>query len=250
MNRSQFDPSLKKSRVLNAGTMLGLALPLGFGALCFAFLMAPSRVSIPLAARSRVPAEAIANRPRRVALADPPHIAVDGVDQNCNACHQIFASASPAHTALEFHNTVVLAHGMNDRCVNCHDPTDRERLVLRDESTIPFAETPRLCSQCHGTVYRDWQRGTHGKTLGSWITSSPQQRRLGCNECHDPHAPKYTPYVPLPSPHTLRMGEQGGVHEIDAAKVSPLQRHLQEARRLSAASRKKAAHQQSEGVHP
>ncbi len=162
-------------------------------------------------------------------MSDPAHILVDGVPQNCNGCHQIFQSNSPAGAALNYHNEIQLRHGLNNRCVNCHDPQNRERLTLRDGVTVSFAETAQLCAQCHGTVYRDWERGTHGKTLGSWITNSDAQRRLSCTECHNPHSPKYDPYKPLPGPNTLRMGEQpaspaGGAH----GKQSPLQHWLRE----------------------
>ncbi|MDP1662455.1 MAG: cytochrome c3 family protein [Phycisphaerales bacterium] len=165
--------------------------------------------------------------PRRIAMTDPAHIAVNGEPQNCNGCHQIFKSGSPAGAALSFHQDVQLRHGLNDRCVNCHDPENRERLTLRDGTAVSFKETAQLCAQCHGTVYRDWQRGTHGKTLGSWVTGSAAQHRLNCNDCHNPHAPKYEPYVPLPGPNTLRMGNQAqDEHHDDGGKESPLQRWL------------------------
>jgi len=114
---------------------------------------------------------------------------------------------------------------MNTRCVNCHDVTNRELLTLRDGSTVAYAQTPLLCAQCHGTTYRDWQKGTHGKTLGSWKTDSASQRRLSCNECHDPHSPRYAPYEPLPGPNTLRMGMQAheGGH---GPERSPLRRWI------------------------
>jgi hypothetical protein len=175
-------------------------------------------------------------------MADPPHVMIDGLPQNCNGCHRIFHSASPAGAPLNYHQEIGLFHGLNNRCVNCHDSSDRERLTLRDGTTIPFAETPQLCAQCHGTVYRDWQRGTHGKTLGSWVTNSDAQYRLSCNECHDPHSPKYEPYAPLPGPNTLRMGDQGrDAPHGDHKKESPLQ-HWLRVPRPGATSR--------DGAHP
>lgn len=160
-------------------------------------------------------------------MSDPAHIFVDGAAQTCNGCHQIFRSASPGGAALNYHADIGLRHGMNNRCVNCHDPANREVLALRDGTTIPFAQAPRLCAECHGTVFRDWERGTHGKTLGSWINQSESQHRLRCNECHNPHAPKYEPYTPLPGPSTLRMGVQNpGQSQGHAQKASPLQRWL------------------------
>ncbi len=186
--------------------------------------MSPRLVTIPLVPAAKVDSSALIVGPRRVAMTDPPQLLVEGRSENCNACHQVFRSSSVTRAALSYHQEIVLMHGLNDRCVNCHDAENRERLTLRDGETVPFADAPRLCAQCHGTVFRDWERGTHGLTLGSWITDSDQQRRLGCNECHDPHSPRYPAYVPLPGPQTLRMGEQ----DTDSAaahghgKLSPL----------------------------
>jgi hypothetical protein len=110
---------------------------------------------------------------------------------------------------------------MNDWCFNCHDVAERERLVLQDTTTVMFVEVPVLCAQCHGTTYRDWQRGMHGKTTGSWDKASGNQRRLLCTECHNPHGPAYGKLVPLPGPNTLRMTPEGG-EENDGGIASPL----------------------------
>ena len=47
-----------------------------------------------------------------------------------------------------------------------------------------------------------------------WLfqTGSPSQKRLSCTECHDPHAPAYEAFHPLPGPHTLRMSD-GNPHK-------------------------------------
>ncbi len=162
-------------------------------------------------------------------MTDPAQIMVEGVEQNCNGCHQIFQPAPREDRALTYHQEIVLSHGMNDQCLNCHDADDRQMLTLRDGSTVPFVETPQLCAQCHGTVYRDWQRGTHGKTLGSWVTHSEAQRRLSCNECHNPHSPKFDPYSPMPGPNTLRMGDQSPRDgHAPSGKQSPLRRRVNE----------------------
>lgn len=214
----------------NATAWLGWLLPIGFVALAV-LLFASSRqggVSFPPAVV--IDREGLLVGPRRTAMSDPPHITIDGMPQNCNGCHQIFRSNSPAGTTLNYHQEIRLRHGLNNRCVNCHDPQNRERLTLRDGSTVSFAETPRLCAQCHGTVYRDWERGTHGKTLGSWIVRSDAQRRLNCNECHNPHSPRYEPYAPLPGPNTLRMGKQESTPSSDHGEPgSPLQRWLKDS---------------------
>lgn len=205
----------------------GWLLPLGFLAVAAGLLAAPRLSTIPIPPASFVAESDLVVAPRRSAMTDPPRIKVEGVTESCNACHQIFKSAHPARTAPSFHTDIRLRHGLNDRCVNCHDAENRERLTLRDGTSIPFADTPQLCSQCHGTVFRDWQRGTHGKTLGSWVTNSPDLRRLNCNECHDPHSPRYEPYTPLPGPDTLRMGSQSrSPHHGQTGRQSPLQHWL------------------------
>lgn len=207
------------------GTWAGWLLPVGFLLVAAALVADPFRAAIPIGAPVAVDRASLVVGPGRTAMTDPPHLTVDGRQQSCNGCHQIFSSEHPAGTVLSYHQEVTLGHGMNDRCVNCHDTEDRERLTLRDGTTVPFAQTPLLCAQCHGTVYRDWQRGTHGKTLGSWMTGSAEQQRLSCNECHNPHAPRFDPIPPLPGPRTLRMGDPHlEAHHHGGAPESPLQR--------------------------
>lgn len=203
---------------------LGWLLPIGFGSLAIAIYATSGHVRVPLEPVQVVQRSELVVSPRRAALTDPAHIMINGAAQSCNGCHQIFRSASPSGTLLNYHQDIRLDHGLNNRCVNCHDAENRERLALRDELTVPFAEAPRLCAQCHGTTFRDWERGTHGKTLGSWVTGSEAQRRLRCNECHDPHSPRYQPMMPLPKPNTLRMGEQPErSRHATSEQASPLQ---------------------------
>ncbi len=147
-------------------------------------------------------------RPR---MDEPPTSLIGGYNQRCNDCHQVFTSRFDPSRPPSQHTHIHFDHGINDSCTNCHARKNRERLILRDGVEIPFNEVATLCQQCHGPVYRDWKRGTHGKTMGSWQMGSPAQRRLVCTECHDPHAPTYAPMVPLPGPNTLHMGERAEV---------------------------------------
>lgn len=226
---------------------VGWLLPAGFAVVAGALFFGPSRVDIPMSEPAAFDRAALVVAPHRVALPDPPRTLVGGVEENCNACHQIFQSSHAGGEALDYHQEIRLSHGLNDRCLNCHDPSNRERLTLRDGGTISFSQTPVLCSQCHGTVYRDWQRGTHGKTLGSWVTGAEAQHRLNCNDCHDPHSPRYEGMAPLPAPHTLRMGHQDpSPHDAPVAgKESPLQRWLRDRRAGSHAAPEAGA-----GGHP
>lgn len=204
----------------------GIALPVGFTIIAIGLLSSPKRAEIPSAAPVVFDRAALVVAPRRTAMTDPPQMLVEGSMENCNACHQIFQSAHGAGETLSYHADVRLNHGLNARCSNCHDAENREQLTLRDGTAVPYVQTPLLCAQCHGTVYRDWQNGTHGKTLGSWVTGAATQRRLNCNECHDPHSPRYAPYEPLPGPRTLRMGDPPSAAHHPPAKPSPLQRWL------------------------
>jgi hypothetical protein len=213
-----------------------LALPVGFLLVAMLLWLSPRSAEIPVGSAASVEPAALLVQPRRSAMTDPPRIVVEGRSQNCNGCHQIFTSAHGGGERPNYHTEIQLSHGMNARCVNCHDPENRERLTLRDGSTVPYAETPMLCAQCHGTVFRDWQAGTHGKTLGSWVTGAAAQRRLTCNECHDPHAPRYMPMQPLPGPQTLRMGEAAAAQHEPPSR-SPLRRWLAPSSRPHAADK-------------
>lgn len=162
---------------------------------------------------------------RPAVLHDPPRIPVGGYEMRCNDCHGLFATPGERRRSLYQHEHIAFEHGLNDRCFNCHDGVNRERLVLRDGTRIGFADSPMLCAQCHGTTYRDWQRGMHGKSLGSWRTSSEQRVALSCVHCHDPHAPAFDPVEPLPGPHTLRLGPRADGH-AHAPSKNPLLRRL------------------------
>ena len=146
----------------------------------------------------------------RTPLSHPPRIDLNGFERGCEDCHALFESGERAHGARSDsdkvqHKDIVLSHGTNDRCLGCHHGEDRDHLSLLDGTPIRFDEAERLCRECHGLVGRDWEAGTHGRTHGSWVTGSPEQHRLTCTECHDPHAPAFPAVVPLPAPHTLRL---------------------------------------------
>lgn len=53
------------------------------------------------------------------------------------------------------------------------------------------------CGQCHGTIYRDWKVGIHGKRTGYW--NGDKEYRI-CLKCHDPHNPKFKQLKPDPPP--------------------------------------------------
>ena len=115
--------------------------------------------------------------------------------------------------------TVIVAATVVERfCrIDCHDSDNRDELRLANGTKIPFAESFKLSGQCHGTQYRDWRSGIHGKRTGYWDGS---KRYLLCVHCHNPHSPRFAALQPLPPPvrpQFLRSaaavaasGEQGG----------------------------------------
>jgi hypothetical protein len=116
----------------------------------------------------------------------------------CSECHA-FLSPNPERRLLEgMHSDIEFRHDAENRwCLDCHDVNDRDQLRLANGTLIPFTESHRLCGQCHGTIYRDWREGIHGKRTGYWDGS---KRYLLCVHCHNPHSPRFAPLRPLPPP--------------------------------------------------
>ncbi|HOX57206.1 MAG TPA: hypothetical protein P5205_08680 [Candidatus Paceibacterota bacterium] len=116
------------------------------------------------------------------------------------------------------HKDIQLDHGNNRFCLNCHHPSNRNAFVDYDGGEIVEADVVQLCAKCHGTIYRDWQAGVHGRANGFWNAELGVKTRLRCIQCHDPHSPKFKALKPLPplrypprAPHTPRnrSSEQG-----------------------------------------
>ena len=188
----------------------GILIGPAFLVLAGVFIVTSNGPALPTAASPVVPVADLVPGSIRTPLKDPPTVVIAGYTQRCNACHKLFSTFPHTGRQLVQHRDIVLDHGMNDQCLNCHDTKNRERLLLHDGSTIAYADSPLLCAQCHGLVYRDWQRGTHGNTLGYWNKKFGQPRRQVCVACHDPHSPQFPLMKPYPGPHTLRMGDASG----------------------------------------
>jgi hypothetical protein len=90
--------------------------------------------------------------------------------------------------------------------------------VLSNGETIVFGEAPTLCAQCHGTTWRDWEQGMHGRANDYWDVTRGAVRWLSCVECHDPHAPAFDPMQALPGPNTLRMGDPRRDRHLEVAE--------------------------------
>ena len=128
----------------------------------------------------------------------------------CSECHADL-EVNEARRELDFHEDIVLKHAEEQRwCLDCHNPKNRDKLRLANGQVIFFEKSYLLCGQCHGTIYRDWKAGVHGKRTGFW--NGRKQYRL-CVHCHNPHNPKFKPLKPLPPP--IRPGEMKLVKSSD-----------------------------------
>jgi len=135
------------------------------------------------------------------------------VDVSCATCHRGRTFELPTSPAglRGPHVGMTFAHGGN-RCASCHDPRDAERLRLADGRTVPVAEAMALCAQCHGTQARDYRHGAHGGMTGYWDLRRGPRVRNHCVSCHDPHAPAFASYLPLPPPHDAPRLPTHGTH--------------------------------------
>src|ERR1035437_10261152 len=111
------------------------------------------------------------------------------------ACHNGTLPPPPKDKnprALTMHDDVVpdalnLQHGRGAIwCLDCHHPTQRNKLSDNFGNPISFNEPQKLCGKCHGDIYRDWRDGIHGKRIGEWA-SNGKKRWFVCTECHNPH---------------------------------------------------------------
>ncbi len=120
----------------------------------------------------------------------------------CRACHgpeKDFPVNFQRREALLVHRNVRLNHGgVRVWCLDCHHPDDRNRLLpLSDGKPIEFEKSYLLCGKCHGTKFRDWRHGIHGKRTGKWDGAKTYYL---CVHCHDPHSPRFKPIEPMPRP--------------------------------------------------
>jgi hypothetical protein len=116
----------------------------------------------------------------------------------CTDCHANMEVNLERRQLEEMHDDILLDHGPEDRwCFDCHNPDDRDRLRLVNGTLIGFDESYRLCGQCHGTIFRDWREGIHGRREGYW---NGAKSYLLCAHCHNPHAPRFQAIEPLPPP--------------------------------------------------
>ena len=116
----------------------------------------------------------------------------------CSGCHEDLEVNYERREMEYFHEEIELHHGPEERwCFDCHNAEDRDHLRLANGQLVGFDESYRLCGQCHGTIFRDWREGIHGRRRGFW---NGAKSYLLCAHCHNPHAPAFRPLEPMPPP--------------------------------------------------
>ncbi len=124
-----------------------------------------------------------------------------GWTYDCRECHDLFDAQWRRDFDLVEHDDIVLNHGNNRFCLNCHNEKNVGVFADYDGAVISEKDVVMLCAKCHGPKYRDWKAGVHGRKNGYWDTDKGPQTRLRCIQCHDPHFPKYHAIHPLPAPN-------------------------------------------------
>ncbi len=169
-----------------------------------ALIAAESTTPVPVA-----PVPSPAQHPVVIRTHAAPRVFSGTTDRNgqpatiaCSTCHSVRPPNPANRTATDldlFHQGLQIQHGMNS-CLSCHDPGDYDSLRLADGRKVAFTASIELCSQCHGTQRRDYDRGAHGGMNGYWDLSRGGRARNTCVNCHDAHVPKYQGALPMPPP--------------------------------------------------
>ncbi|MBI4349936.1 MAG: hypothetical protein HY550_00710 [Elusimicrobia bacterium] len=131
----------------------------------------------------------------------------------CGTCHDSMdpPAVDPSKRGT-FHSQIVLRHGANVRCFNCHNSGKRDFFSGFGGEPIPYSRVETLCAKCHGPHYRDWQQGAHGRRNGYWNTAMGERKTQVCIVCHDPHWPVFKPLRAAPAPRTLRVTASAEEH--------------------------------------
>ncbi|MEK7858539.1 MAG: hypothetical protein AAB320_05280 [Elusimicrobiota bacterium] len=128
----------------------------------------------------------------------------------CQSCHEGSEpmQGNPKEKGV-FHEGIKLQHGRNQHCFNCHHRLQPADFSNFDGAVIKLADIELLCSRCHGTIYRDWKLGSHGRRSGAWDKAQGGPKSEVCIACHDPHWPVFKPLEAAPAPH---VNPRGGPH--------------------------------------
>jgi hypothetical protein len=212
----------------SAATSIGsFWVPLVLIASAVVLALDPLPFKSPVASPTEVPTWAVDMTPVRQPNLRPEYkVAV--FTYRCSDCHNIIPSPEERYHTPTQHKEVVLRHGINNSCFNCHHRTHRDAFVDDLGNQIPWNQPQLVCAKCHGPVYRDWQHGSHGRTNGYWDTSRGPQTRRKCIECHDPHHPPFPAMRAAPAPRTLRAGpgdDETHLREHDPLRLGKYSAH-------------------------
>jgi hypothetical protein len=138
-----------------------------------------------------------------------------GFIYTCNECHQDLKTQQKYYKPTGEHRNIVLNHGLNVNCLNCHYQYDRNYYAAYGNDKISAEESFQVCMKCHGPIYRDWEANIHGRVNGYWDAELGPQKKLDCIQCHDPHSPDFKNIIPMPPPEVSRIKTliQGNSHE-------------------------------------
>jgi len=195
------------------GPVATWVVTIGFGVLAWTLWVDPWPWRDPTPPRDRVPDWMIDPSTLR-SPADVLTYDAGGFAYSCSECHDLFESPVEPAPVLTQHQEIVLEHGINNRCFNCHHREKRDYFVAHDGSTIDSGDSQGLCAKCHGPVFRDWSHRVHGRTNGYWDTSRGPQRVKKCISCHDPHSPAFPSLPVAPGPNTLRAPAPSKEHGV------------------------------------
>lgn len=128
----------------------------------------------------------------------------------CMSCHDSGTKLPSKFPLLTPHNKQIFNHHDNIKnCYSCHNAENKDQLVLQTGEKISFNDSQRLCFQCHGEKKRDWELGTHGKTIGSW---NGKKYKYTCTNCHNPHSPPFRKMKADPGPVHPQKNKNSGAH--------------------------------------
>lgn len=116
-------------------------------------------------------------------------------------------------TKLEgFHAGVELDHG-NNTCRTCHNPPTFESFRLANGGTVGYANAMALCTQCHGQIRIDYDKGVHGGMNGYWDLHRGPRQRNHCLDCHNAHRPAVPMVTPAPYPKYRFVEDNEVIHD-------------------------------------
>jgi len=128
-------------------------------------------------------------------------------NSNCRQCHSVYERLRIQNLKLPMkkeHQDLKYNHVASPKsCLLCHDENQTNHLVLLNGASVEFKDSVKLCGQCHGLVAMDWKQGLHGKQSGK---GSPDNRKMSCTECHNPHEPKFKKMKADAPPHRPHFG--------------------------------------------